>query len=212
METPAQTPVDIESPPTGEDTFSVTVTKSSVDDKLGIGLTPANIGDFFKVKSIGEGKLLSETDLKEGMIIKSVNGLDLKPSTMNVSEAIAMLKGAEGDVTIEAFTTTKADAAPTPAKTIPESTAVATTAVIASTENSTKSGCSCNCPAYSSLLVAILGFFLFPIIMIPLGLILGGVALNKIDKDPEVGGKCPAYAGLIISFVDLFVFLVFWSL
>ena len=75
------------------------ITKESVDSKIGIRLSAA-AGGVIVIKGISEGSLASHTELKPGMIVKSINN----ESTANkeATAAAKMLTGAEGTLTVVA--------------------------------------------------------------------------------------------------------------
>lgn len=56
--------------------------------------------------------------------------------------------------------------------------------------------------AIASLVCAIIGFFLFGIILGPIAIALATGAKRKIREDPELGGDGMATAGLVIGIVD----------
>ncbi|MFO8013372.1 MAG: DUF4190 domain-containing protein [Phycisphaerae bacterium] len=57
--------------------------------------------------------------------------------------------------------------------------------------------------AIASFVLSLCGFFCAGMILGTLAVIFGGVALSKINGDPQLGGKGLAIAGLVIGIVDL---------
>ena len=76
----------------------VVVTKSSTDIKVGIILSTTKSG-LIRVKEIKEGSLFQSTDLKVGMIVKSVNGISLDELTS--VEVTNIIKETNGMVSLE---------------------------------------------------------------------------------------------------------------
>ena len=66
--------------------------------------------------------------------------------------------------------------------------------------------------AVASMVLGIVGLFLFPLFMIPniLAVIFGFVALNQIKRVPPntIGGRGMAIAGLVMGFVGIALFLL----
>lgn len=57
--------------------------------------------------------------------------------------------------------------------------------------------------AIASFVLSLCGFFCAGMILGTLAVIFGGVALAKINSDPQLGGKGLAIAGLVIGIIDL---------
>ena len=66
--------------------------------------------------------------------------------------------------------------------------------------------------AVASMILGIVGLFFFGIILGILALILGGVAMNKINSDPEkFSGKGMAITGIVLGIVDVVAFIACMS-
>lgn len=62
--------------------------------------------------------------------------------------------------------------------------------------------------AIASLVCGILAFFVLGVVLGPLAIIFGGVALSKIRKNPEVKGRGLAVAGLVLGIVATVLIIV----
>ncbi|GAB4027168.1 hypothetical protein GCM10028773_57800 [Spirosoma koreense] len=62
--------------------------------------------------------------------------------------------------------------------------------------------------AIAALVCGILSFFLLGIVLGPLAIIFGGVALSKIRKEPGLKGRGMAVAGLVLGIVATVILLV----
>lgn len=62
--------------------------------------------------------------------------------------------------------------------------------------------------AIASLVCGILAFFVLAVVLGPLAVIFGGIALSKIRKNPEVKGRGLAVAGLVLGIVATVVIIV----
>ncbi|KAL9187266.1 hypothetical protein ACHAXT_001369 [Thalassiosira profunda] len=82
----------------GPTRVTVSVTKPSKDTKLGLGIGIKKGATCICVESIPEKSLFSNTDLEVGMAIETVNG----ESYDTFQECLALLKGAEGGLTLVA--------------------------------------------------------------------------------------------------------------
>jgi Domain of unknown function (DUF4190) len=60
--------------------------------------------------------------------------------------------------------------------------------------------------AIASLICSIIGFFVMQIILGPLGIIFGAIALGRANRG--AGGRGMAMAGLIIGVVDVLLFVI----
>eukprot|EP00797_Seminavis_robusta_P009903 Sro171_g075800.2 n/a (1950) ;mRNA; f:61061-66910 len=76
------------------------ITKESPDQKVGLRLGVA--AGVLVVSSTAEGSLAAETELKSGMIVKTINNVDC--TSMGPPEAAMLLKEAEGSISILAET------------------------------------------------------------------------------------------------------------
>ncbi|UFH56675.1 DUF4190 domain-containing protein [Spirosoma sp. KNUC1025] len=65
--------------------------------------------------------------------------------------------------------------------------------------------------AIAALVCGILSFFLLGIVLGPLSLIFGAVALNKIAKDPSIKGRGMAVAGLVLGIVATVIMIVYFA-
>lgn len=84
------------------------ITKESVDTKIGLRL--ARSGNIIVVKSIAADSLASKTDLKPGMIVKSIDNNEV--SGLDAASAGKLLTEAEGTVTVVAQNAGQAEAMP----------------------------------------------------------------------------------------------------
>ena len=82
-----------------QSTLPITVVKSSKDATLGLVIEKAEEGASLEVTSISAGSLFEGSDLKVGMMIQSVN----KSTFTSFDQGLALLKEAEGAVTIKVF-------------------------------------------------------------------------------------------------------------
>jgi hypothetical protein len=85
-------------------TITATVTKTSQEEKLGLSLV-RSVEGIFSVSRLSSESLFHKTDLAIGMVVKSVNGMDITGEESGFPTDI--LKGSVGQVTIVAE---KADA------------------------------------------------------------------------------------------------------
>lgn len=87
-------------PSSDPNTVTVTLQKANPDTKVGIGLGKSPGTGGVIITSIKEGGLAEGTALQNGMLIKSINGIDVTGKTPQ--DAVALLKDAPGSVTIVA--------------------------------------------------------------------------------------------------------------
>lgn len=62
--------------------------------------------------------------------------------------------------------------------------------------------------AIASLVCGIVSFLILGVVLGPLAIIFGGVALSKIKKNPEIKGRGLAVAGLVLGIVATIVIIV----
>lgn len=62
--------------------------------------------------------------------------------------------------------------------------------------------------AVVSLLAAIAGLFIFPIILSVIAIIVGWAALTDIDRRPATGGRGLAIAGIVIGVIGLIIGII----
>jgi hypothetical protein len=74
---------------------SVTINKSKRNEKVGISFV-RNSPDGVSIASIARGSLASESDLKEGQLITSINGQSTE--SMSVKDAVSIVRDAESIV------------------------------------------------------------------------------------------------------------------
>jgi hypothetical protein len=65
-----------------------------------------------------------------------------------------------------------------------------------------------NGKAIVSLVLAIVGLFIIPIILSVLAIIIGWAALTDIDRHPTTGGKGLAIAGIVIGLIGLVIGII----
>lgn len=64
--------------------------------------------------------------------------------------------------------------------------------------------------AIASLVVSLVGLLCFGVILGPLAIIFGAIALSKANSEPHMyGGKGMAVAGLIIGIVDIIGWVIY---
>lgn len=97
-------------PPPQRKIVTVVVTKPSKDVKLGLGIAQEKGTSTIKVTSMAPTSLFQGSELKVGMILYTINGINYA----TFAEGSALLKGAEGQVTIVAITNTRATTPPPP--------------------------------------------------------------------------------------------------
>jgi hypothetical protein len=59
--------------------------------------------------------------------------------------------------------------------------------------------------AVSSLVLAIIGIFVIPIVLSLLAIVLGWSGIYEIDRHPQLAGKGMAIAGIIIGIIGLII-------
>lgn len=62
--------------------------------------------------------------------------------------------------------------------------------------------------AVASLILAIVGLFIFPIILSALAVIFGWLAVRDIDRNPALGGRGMAITGIVIGAIGLILGIV----
>jgi hypothetical protein len=65
-----------------------------------------------------------------------------------------------------------------------------------------------NGKAIVSLVLAIVGIFIIPIILSVLAIIIGWAALTDIDRNPTQGGKGLAISGIVIGIIGLLIGII----
>jgi len=81
-------------------TVVATATKETKASKIGISICSLTESDGLIILKISETSIFADSQLKPGLLLVSVNGISV--ADMNTSEAVKIMKGAEGKLTIEA--------------------------------------------------------------------------------------------------------------
>lgn len=81
--------------------ISATVTKETLESKVGIAFARKSDTSPLTIKLIREAGLFAETELKAGMVVDSINGTPMTWSS--AKDAADALKASEGEVTISAI-------------------------------------------------------------------------------------------------------------
>lgn len=62
--------------------------------------------------------------------------------------------------------------------------------------------------AVVSLVLAIVGLFIIPIILSVLAIIIGWAALTDVDRNPSIGGRGLAISGIVIGIIGLIIGII----
>eukprot|EP00588_Corethron_pennatum_P007208 CAMPEP_0194298586 /NCGR_PEP_ID=MMETSP0169-20130528/60247_1 /TAXON_ID=218684 /ORGANISM="Corethron pennatum, Strain L29A3" /LENGTH=1563 /DNA_ID=CAMNT_0039048591 /DNA_START=207 /DNA_END=4898 /DNA_ORIENTATION=+ len=81
-------------------TVVATATKETKASKIGISVCSLTESDGLIISKISETSIFADSQLKPGLLLVSVNGISV--ADMNANEAVKIMKGAEGKLTIEA--------------------------------------------------------------------------------------------------------------
>lgn len=162
--------------------------------------------------------MIAPTDLEEGKIIQTNHGSGpvnvCVPSSVKQGETFeAIVVGSVTDSVAVPLGNQPVPVTPTksssyPGSVTPTATAVSTTttpntSVVVHTKQVAAPPNKNKCLAIASMVLGIVGLFIFGIILGPLAIILGAVAHCKIQESPgQYGGKCQANAGVVLGIID----------
>ena len=185
---------------------SVTVLaiKPTRDTKTGIGLTTFTDGTV-RITSIPENSMFASTDLKCGMTVETINGVNIATS----KEAVTLMKEAEDQVVIVASFAPQAPsqkrASVAPTNTVPNDIESQSQKSRAATSNPARTSGK----AIASMVCGIISIFFIGFILGPVAICLGASAKNDIKEDPDhLIGMGQANAGIACGCAGLTIWVI----
>lgn len=83
-------------------TVTVSVSKERVDDRVGVTFRQQDSDQAIVVHRISASSLFAETDLRVGMTVQKINDVDARSSSLDLKQAMKLLREAEDVITIVA--------------------------------------------------------------------------------------------------------------